>query len=60
MDCRSAAPFLVLRGVNYFKKLVGDRVNNRYLVYSGDQSQIISDIRLINYRDINTIYEEIS
>ncbi len=62
VEIKSAKTFdtSFLRGVNYFKKLVGDRINNSYLVYSGEQSQIISGVKLINYRDINNIYEEIS
>lgn len=62
VEIKSAKTFdtSFLRGVNYFKKLVGDRINNSYLVYSGDQSQVISGVRLINYRNINEIYEEIS
>lgn len=41
-----------LKGLNYFKKLVGEeRCSEGYLIYSGDTEKIITDISLLNYRN---------
>jgi len=48
-----------LKGLKFYKELVGDRFKAGYLVYSGDLSQSIGDMKLINYRDVTKIYDDI-
>lgn len=61
VEIKSAQTFdkSFLKGIKYFKKLTKDRVKRSYLVYSGNIKQSISDIQLLNYRDITSIYEDI-
>lgn len=47
-----------IRGLNYFKKLAEVRVTKSYLVYTGDQTQMIGDVKLINYRNVTDIYQD--
>ncbi len=49
-----------IRGLTYFKKLTEERVRRSYLVYTGDQTQMIGDVKLINYRNITDVYQEAS
>lgn len=44
-----------LKGLDYFKKLVPDRVANSNLVYAGDQEMIIKEHRILNYRNLGAI-----
>ncbi len=39
-----------LKGLNNFKKLVGERCAEGFLIYSGDQEQTIHETSLLNYR----------
>lgn len=61
VEIKSAQTFnnSFLKGVKYFQKLAGDRVKQSYLVYSGDIKQTISDIQLLNYKDVTSIYQGI-
>ena len=45
-----------LKGIHHFKKIAGERVSHSYLVYTGDQEQMIHDVSLINYRRATEIY----
>src|SRR5947208_2082473 len=47
-----------LKGLNYFKNLVGDRCVEGFLIYSGDMEQTISNITLLNYRNTVRVYNE--
>lgn len=40
-----------LKGLNYFKKLVGERCGEGFLVYSGDKEQANQEVTLLNYRN---------
>jgi len=40
-----------LKGLDYFKKIVGDRFAQGFLIYSGELEQIMHDVTLLNYRD---------
>ena len=50
----------IVRGLNYFKKLTEERVRRSYLVYTGDETQMIGDVKLINYRNVTNVYQEAS
>lgn len=62
VEIKSAQTFdrSFLKGINYFKKLAGDRVDQSYLVYSGDITQTVSGTQLLNYKNISRIYEELA
>lgn len=47
-----------LRGIKYFQNLAKDRVEQSYLVYTGELTQAVSNINLLNYRNITDIYED--
>lgn len=47
-----------IRGLTYFKKLAENRVLRSYLVYTGEQTQNIGDVKLINYRNVTDVYHE--
>jgi len=47
-----------LKGLRYFKNLIGERVKNGYLVYTGNNTQTIDGFSLINYKDLVSIYEQ--
>ena len=44
-----------LKGLYYFKTLVGDRVNKSFLIYSGEREQKIQDIHIKHFSNIRTI-----
>lgn len=46
-----------IKGLNYFKNLVGDRVERSYLIYAGEQEQVIQDVKLINFRHATEIFK---
>lgn len=48
-----------LSGLMYFTDLVGERVNQSYVVYAGELTQTIGKVQVINYKDINDIYRNI-
>jgi predicted AAA+ superfamily ATPase len=58
MEVKSADTFTrdFLRGINYIKKLLGDRIQKGYVVYTGQLEQEIDDIFIVNYRNINSLY----
>lgn len=41
-----------LKGLSFFKSLVGDRCQEGYLVYGGDLEQRIGEFNLVNYKNI--------
>lgn len=47
-----------LKGLYYFKNLVGDRSSKGFLIYSGDKEQRINDFNVINYKNTLRIFEE--
>jgi uncharacterized protein len=61
IEIKSAQTFdkSFLKGINYFRKIVGDRINQSYLIYAGDIKQTIADTQLLNYKNITNIYENI-
>lgn len=62
VEIKSAQTFNAsfLKGIKYFQNLAKDRVDRGYLVYSGNMTQSIHNIQLLNYKNISRIYEEIS
>ncbi len=44
-----------LKGLKYFKQLVGERCETGYLVYAGQQTQRIGEFYLINFKQLNRI-----
>jgi predicted AAA+ superfamily ATPase len=40
-----------LKGLNYFKNLVGERCAEGFLIYAGDIEQILNHVKLLNYRN---------
>ncbi|MDQ2994086.1 MAG: ATP-binding protein [Pseudomonadota bacterium] len=60
VEIKSAQTFdrSFLKGIQYFKNLVPDRIKKSYLVYSGNIKQFVADVQLINYREISSIYTE--
>lgn len=40
-----------LRGLNFYQNLAGERVNQKYLIYSGDYEQQIDNTSIINYKN---------
>lgn len=45
-----------LKGLNYFKRLVGERYQKGYLIYSGDE-HIIQGTQLLHYQHVQNILE---
>lgn len=46
-----------LKGLKYFKKIVGDRVSSQYLVYAGDYEQQVGEIQILNFKNTSKIIE---
>ena len=46
-----------LKGLKYFKQLVGERCDTGYLIYAGQQTQKLGEFHLINFRQLNEIPE---
>lgn len=61
IEIKSAQTFTssFLKGLNYFKKLVGERASLSYLVYTGALQQMINGVQLLNYRHTSQIYEDL-
>lgn len=47
-----------LKGINYFRKLVGKRCGLSYLVYAGDQDFKMRDCHILPYRNIGNYAED--
>jgi hypothetical protein len=47
----------LLKGVKYFQSLVSKRSPRGYLVYAGENEYEIGNIRVINYKNIESIFE---
>jgi len=43
------------KGVNYFKKLFGDRVERALVVYDGDKETKVRDVEFLNFRSLPTL-----
>ena len=46
----------LLKQIQFFQKLVGDRAPKGYLIYAGDQEQNIHSIHLLNYKRASHIF----
>lgn len=46
-----------LQGLDYFKKLTGDRCPKGYVVYTGEQEQPIKNWSMLNYKNTSNIIE---
>lgn len=44
-----------LKGLDYLRKLIPDRILNSNLVYAGDQEMAINGHRIMNYKNLDTI-----
>ncbi len=55
IEIKSASTFnkTLLKGLQYFSKLTGDRVSKAVLAYAGDVEQTVNFINIINYRNIS-------
>lgn len=47
-----------LKGLKYFKNLVGERCGKGFLIYSGDIEQTMNEITLLNYRNSIQVFNE--
>ena len=50
----------LLKGVKYFKKLVGNKAPLAFLIYTGEQEQRIGDIQVMNYKNIHKVMHMIT
>lgn len=48
-----------LKGLNYFRAIAGNRVNEGYLIYTGDKTQKIDGFELIQYKNTSKIYSDL-
>ncbi len=48
-----------LKGLTYFKNIVKDRYIGGYLIYAGEQQQVIGDNQVVNFYNINKICDQI-
>lgn len=60
VEIKSAKTFTksFLKGLRYYKELVGDRAPEAYLIYAGDQSQVVAGIKLLHYSDSFQVFGE--
>jgi hypothetical protein len=42
-----------LKGINYFEKLLGDRVKKGFVIYGGNANRTTDDYRLWSYQSLN-------
>jgi len=47
-----------LKGLYYFKQIAPDRVTRGYVVYFGEQEFEIDNFKVINFKNVNSIFEE--
>lgn len=59
IEIKSAKSFdhSFLKGIEYFKKIIPDRVQTGYLVYAGGMSYKVDDFHLLNYKMAHQIVE---
>jgi hypothetical protein len=46
-----------LKGLKYFQNLFPKRVNNGYLVYSGNIEKVLNDFKIIHYKNVSKMIE---
>jgi uncharacterized protein len=58
VEIKSAKTFnkSFLKGIKYFKNLLGDRVEAAYLIYAGEAEQALGDVKLINYKNLGEVF----
>ncbi len=47
-----------LKGLRYIKQLLPERIRSSYLVYDGEQEQIVNEHHFINYQNVSQVYAE--
>jgi predicted AAA+ superfamily ATPase len=60
IEIKAAQTFHIqfLKGLEYFKKLAGDRCLHGYLVYAGEQEQRVNDFYIYNFKHLDEILKE--
>ena len=48
-----------LKGLHFYKKLVGDKMHRGFMVYAGQTTQEIGDINVINFKHAARIVQKI-
>ncbi len=58
IEIKSAKTFnsSFLSGLQAFKKIVGDRCGEGFIIYSGNEEQKIGPFHLLNYRNVRKIF----
>lgn len=46
-----------LKNLNFFKKLVNERMNKGFLIYSGDFEQSMKEFKLINFKNLADVFD---
>lgn len=47
-----------LKGIDYFNKLIGNQLNQGFLIYSGNLEQTINNTILLNFRHANQVIDQ--
>ncbi|MCF8359378.1 MAG: ATP-binding protein [Prolixibacteraceae bacterium] len=47
------------KGLNYWDKLTGLKKNEKYVIYGGDEDQYRTNARVLSWRNLNSVFEEI-
>jgi len=60
IEVKSAKTFKLefLKGLKFYRKLIGERCHKGYLVYSGDLTQEVDGFRILNYKDVIVVYSD--
>ncbi|MCB1118513.1 MAG: ATP-binding protein [Chlamydiia bacterium] len=60
VEIKSAKTFNTdfLKGLRYFRKLVPERTTRGYVIYAGDQEQMVDGFQLLNYRNVTKIFKQ--
>lgn len=58
IEIKSAKTFTLefLKGLKFFQKIAPERMNKGYLIYSGEQQQIVNGFQLLNYKNCTDVY----
>lgn len=61
IEVKSAKTFdtSFLKGIKHLINLIPDRIKDSYLVYTGDIKQSVSNVHLLNYKEVNSIFNNI-
>ena len=61
VEIKSSATFRkdFLKGIKVVNQLLPGVVKDSFLVYSGEMTSAVNNVRLVNYREIGSVYEEV-